>query len=379
MQERPLNVLSLCSGYGGLELGLRVAGIPARTVLYVEREAYAAAVLDARMREGALDEAPVVPDLVALDASCLRGHVDLITAGFPCQPWSVAGRRRGKGDERWIWPAIARIIREVAPSLVFLENVPGLVSGGGLAGVLGDLAALGFDAEWDLFSAAAVGAPHKRERVFILAYSDRPVLRGLSSARSGATGGAGEGLAHAGCSCDHALESVALSRRSNPAYAGGAGSDMADPHGGGLRERTDATISESMRWSRSRESSGGERPVADTDGGGRRGDGLRPPDNGERQTCGDDPDGRSDRPWDLPLFPPAPSDTAAWEAVLRSRPDLHPAVECKVRPVADVSPGGMGDGIGRLDQLRALGNGVCPPCAALAFLVLSRRAMNEEE
>lgn len=97
----------------------------------------------------------------------------LVVAGFPCQPASAAGRRAGTDDERWLWPDIARVIGAVEPRLVFLENVPGLLSvNGGTAfhEVVEDLSALGFDADWDCFSASEVGAPHRRERLFILAY-----------------------------------------------------------------------------------------------------------------------------------------------------------------------------------------------------------------
>ena len=161
--------LCLCDGYGGFELGLREHGI--RTVARVEQDSYAAAVLVERMETARLDKAPVWDDLTTFDGSAWRGRVDLITAGFPCQPFSAAGQRKGVDDDRWLWPAIGRIIRDVGPSLVFLENVPGLVQHG-LPHVLADLADLGFDAEWGLFSAADVGAPHRRQRFWLLAHAN---------------------------------------------------------------------------------------------------------------------------------------------------------------------------------------------------------------
>ena len=161
-----LRSIELCAGYGGFTLGLRDYGI--RTVAYVERDSYAAATLVARMAEQRLDQAPIWDDLCTFDGTAWRGRVDLITAGFPCQPFSTAGNQRGVDDERWIWPNIARIIADVRPRYVFLENVTGLIRAG-LAHVLTDLAALGFDAEWGVLSAAAVGAPHRRQRVWILA------------------------------------------------------------------------------------------------------------------------------------------------------------------------------------------------------------------
>ena len=163
-----MRALCLCDGYGGFELGLRAAGTNLRTVARVERDSYAAAVLVARMEETRLDQAPIWDDLTTFDGAAWRGCVDIITAGFPCQPFSAAGQRKGTDDDRWLWPAIGRIIRDVGPSYVFLENVPGLVRAG-LPHVLADLADLGFDAEWGLLAASGVGAPHRRQRFWLVA------------------------------------------------------------------------------------------------------------------------------------------------------------------------------------------------------------------
>jgi len=151
------------------------------------------------MEDEALDPAPIwCGDLADLDCAPFAGRVDLVTAGFPCQPWSVAGKREGKHDDRWIWPGIARIIREVRPGLVFLENVRGLVSGGGLEPVLGDLAGLGFDAEWTCLRASEVGAPHRRERVFVLAYRECAALRDESGRICGSGGSGSTQPGHSG-------------------------------------------------------------------------------------------------------------------------------------------------------------------------------------
>ena len=164
-------VLALCAGIGGLEIGLSLAA-DVRVVCYVERDAAAAATLLARMEEAALEPAPVwCGDLEDFDAALFEG-VDIVTAGFPCQPWSLAGKRLGVDDDRWLWPDIAYVLRLVRPRIVFLENVPGLLVRG-LGFVLGDLAEMGFDAEWSVLSAAEVGAPHRRERLYVLAHSAR--------------------------------------------------------------------------------------------------------------------------------------------------------------------------------------------------------------
>lgn len=143
-------------------------GFDWRTVAYVEREAFAAGQLVALMEAGIVHPAPVWSDLCTFDAGRWAGRVDCITAGFPCQPHSVAGKREGTEDARWIWPAIVNIIRDSGAWLVVLENVRGLLSSGGMAPVLADLADLGFDCEYSILSAAEVGASHKRERVFIV-------------------------------------------------------------------------------------------------------------------------------------------------------------------------------------------------------------------
>ncbi|TFG46375.1 MAG: DNA cytosine methyltransferase [Candidatus Brocadiia bacterium] len=165
--------ISLCSGYDGIGLGLRRAVPNLRTVAYVERECYAVCNLVAKIQAELLDDAPIWDDVATFDGRPFAGLVDIIDAGVPCQPWSVAGKRKGTKDDRWIWDSIFRIIVEVQPKYVFLEEVPGFVGGGGLGFVLSDLAQAGFDAEWACFTAAEVGAPHKRQRLFIMAHRGR--------------------------------------------------------------------------------------------------------------------------------------------------------------------------------------------------------------
>ena len=177
-----VNVLSLFSGVGGLDLGVRIALPSARCVCYVEGEAYAAAVLAARMEDGSLDDAPVWSDVRTFDGRPWRGVVDLIVGGFPCQDISNAGKREGiEGSRSGLWSEFTRIIREVGPRYVFVENVSALL-GRGMGTVLEDLANLGFNAEWGVFSAAEVGASHLRKRVFVLAHAARDGRREGQSA-----------------------------------------------------------------------------------------------------------------------------------------------------------------------------------------------------
>lgn len=170
------NGLALCAGYGGFELALKLLlGERYRTVCYVEKDARAASTLVARMGDKTLDAAPIWDCVETFDGKAWRGAVDIITAGFPCQPWTHAGKRLGTEDERWIWPAIRTAIADVDPGWVILENVTGLLDGG-IEHVLRDLANIGFNAEWGVFSAARSGAPHIRKRVVILAYANRKRL-----------------------------------------------------------------------------------------------------------------------------------------------------------------------------------------------------------
>jgi len=165
-----VNGLAVCAGIGGIELGLKLAIPGYQTVGFIEKDLNAADTLFARMKDRTLDGAEIWNDVRTFDARDLKDSVDILSSGFPCQPWSVAGKQRGVSDERWIWPHIARIIHEIRPQYVLLENVMGLRNKG-VGHILRDLAQSGYDAEWDVFSAAQCGAPHLRERLFMLAYS----------------------------------------------------------------------------------------------------------------------------------------------------------------------------------------------------------------
>jgi DNA (cytosine-5)-methyltransferase 1 len=169
----PSRYISLFSGVAGLDLAVRRAFPNARCVCMVEGEAFAASLLAARMESGDLDEAPIWSDIRTFDARAWRGRVDCVIGGWPCQPASVAGKQRGIEDERWLWPDVERVLRETEARWFLGENVAGvLASNGGRewGEVLRGLASLGFAAEWDCFTAAEVGAPHRRERVFVVAY-----------------------------------------------------------------------------------------------------------------------------------------------------------------------------------------------------------------
>jgi DNA (cytosine-5)-methyltransferase 1 len=166
--DNPQNIISFCSGYAGLELGIERAGVDVRTICFVEREGFCIANLVAKIEEGRLSDAPVWTDLKTFPASDFRGIVDGICCGYPCQPFSSAGKRQGEEDPRHLWPYIRKHIQTIRPSWVFAENVFGHLSLG-LSTVLSDLAEDGYRYETGIFSAEEVGAPHQRKRVFILA------------------------------------------------------------------------------------------------------------------------------------------------------------------------------------------------------------------
>jgi DNA (cytosine-5)-methyltransferase 1 len=175
-----MNELALFAGAGGGILGGHLLGW--RTVCAVEWEPYPASVLLARQNDGMLPPFPVWDDIQTFDGRPWRGIVDVVSGGFPCQDISAAGGGAGiEGERSGMWKEMARVICEVRPRFVFVENSPMLTSRG-LGTVLGDLASLGFDAKWGVLGAADVGAPHQRDRIWIVAHASSidgwDVLRG---------------------------------------------------------------------------------------------------------------------------------------------------------------------------------------------------------
>jgi DNA (cytosine-5)-methyltransferase 1 len=137
----------------------------------VEWDAYAASVLVARQNDGCLEPFPIWDDIRSFDGGAWRGRVDVVSGGFPCQDISCAGKGAGiDGERSGMWVEMARVIGEVGPRFVLVENSP-MLTVRGLGRVLGDLVALGYDAVWGVYSAADVGARHQRERLWIMAYT----------------------------------------------------------------------------------------------------------------------------------------------------------------------------------------------------------------
>lgn len=161
-----MNELALFSGAGGGILGGQLLGW--RTVCAVERDEHCGGILVKRQNEGHLEPFPIWTDVETFDGRPWRGIVDVVSGGFPCQDISAAGKGAGlKGARSGLWVEMARIISEVEPRFVFVENSPALTSRG-LGRVFGDLATLGYDAEWGVMGAHHVGAPHKRDRIWVV-------------------------------------------------------------------------------------------------------------------------------------------------------------------------------------------------------------------
>ena len=165
-----MNELALFAGAGGGMLGGKLLGW--RTVCAVERDAYPAAVLAQRQNDGTLPPFPIWSDIETFDGRPWRGIVDVISGGFPCQDISAAGKGAGiTGERSGLWKEMWRVVCEVRPRYVFVENSPMLTSRG-LGVVLGDLAKAGYDSKWMCLSAQDCGANHRRERIWILGNAD---------------------------------------------------------------------------------------------------------------------------------------------------------------------------------------------------------------
>lgn len=363
-----------------LDLGIELAyehvfGVRPRVLGYAEREAYAAALLLARMEEQSLEPAPVFcGDFRELDARPLRGRVGIFAAGLPCQPYSSAGKQRGLADERSYGkdgdgplPHALRIIAESEPALVCLENVPQWVTKGAFRRFGESLCALGYEIEEPLFARASdVGASHRRERVFILAYlPSRVSYRGGPDATGRGTDFAvlsrAMGDAEGERRGARGAESMFFSGRDAAAESSGA---MADAERGGQPGRGE-------RGGESCDAAPDREAMADASGAGW----TEPKQRGERGETGAAYRGESTAEFCGPFFAPGPEDAENWARTLRNDAHLAPAVESGFRVLAD--------GVALLldashpDQLRSAGNGVVALQAAAAFVHLFRRLKTE--
>lgn len=167
-----LNGLDICAGSGIGSACFEALGL-CRTVCYIEIDDYCQRLLQQRMSDGWINNAPIWDDLKTFDGKPWSGLVDFMFGGIPCQPHSTAGTRKGLEDDRDLWPDYFRVLCDIRPKFALVENVQGLLSSNKrkmFGGILKDLAEAGYDAEWYVISAGSVGAPHKRNRLWLLAY-----------------------------------------------------------------------------------------------------------------------------------------------------------------------------------------------------------------
>lgn len=369
-----LTIGSLFSGIGGLELG--VEAVTGALVLWqVERDAWCREVL-----------AKHWPDAVRYDDVCtVNGlpRVDIICGGFPCQDVSLAGKRAGfSGERSSLWREYRRVIADVGPRFVFVENVPGLLTaddGHAFAEVLGDLAALGFDAEWDLFRASDVGAPHRRERIFLLAHRDGAALRDavgaeprravppLARVAGEAVGDSSRGVRQRPTSGDARHAAFADQGRARVEPRRGSESPLADANG--VRQRQpEGRIADLGRWA----GDGGAGVGVDlvNANGQRRAERNRAAvaERAELRGAGGaiGSHGRGGTLARVGL----PADG------LSRRLDDHQWPAGRGDAQHEGEPSRTASGVPmRAAQLKALGNAVVPQCAALAWRVLSARAL----
>lgn len=310
-----MNELALFAGAGGGILGGHLLGW--RTVCAVERDAYAAQVLAARQNDRTLRPFPIWSDVCSFDGRPWRGLVDVVSGGFPCQDISAAGRGAGlAGARSGLWSQMARIVAEVRPRFVYVENSPILTSRG-LGTVLGDLAALGFDAKWGVVSAADTGAQHLRERIWIVAYAECTERRPQR------------------CTCHGLARQDGVSQRSKG--AGGPGSSRADVADSNRQRHGEAveTVCTRRNAAQSR-----REPVSDTY---------------------DHEANRRGRPLQM-------------ERRWSSQEDGHHGHALGNEWPPEPNVGRVANGVAhRVDRLNGLGNGQVPRVAAAAFHLLSSR------
>ena len=390
MDSHTFRILSLCSGVGGIELGFKLAVPSARTVGYIENEAFACAILEARMQDKTLDEAPIWTDLKTFDGRAWRGKVDCLTGGYPCQPFSVAGKKLGEKDPRHLWPEIKRLISEIEPPICFFENVGGHLRLG-FEQVANDLSSLGYKVKAGLFTAQEVGAPHKRERLFILAYRcdigcnsgsnnisqrylqadlDRKFEENQQEWQRRITGTCQNCQNVANSEkliCQRAMPKRDQEQQSKSEIGSGS-SELANTKSDGTRKYESGIWqgikkhchklenSQCLRWRRwNNGMEGWQSSQIETQGSQRSCGKIMGNANNkglegwecEEQECSNQ----------LPAWPPSPTSYEQWERI----PDnLKPAIH----KLAD----GMAN---RVDEIRASGNGVVPLVAAYAWRVLS--------
>lgn len=378
-------VISFCSGYGGIERGLDLAGVEHRVIAFLEIEAFAIANLVNKMERGLIPPAPIYTDLKTFPAEIFRDRVDIITGGYPCQPFSKAGSRKGEDDPRHLWPFIRRHLQSIRPLQCFFENVEGHISLG-LSSVISDLEEDGYRSTWGIFSAREVGAPHQRKRVFIMGNaqhdgsSDCEKPRDIDKTISNCTQGQ-----------DQALKSERASRPGGDAdlSRGVADSDSVRCDG----RRVSHGIGKREVEIKAQQGSGQSLVRSETKGrSGDSGDNLADTDNPRQHPgCGSiqQPEVRNDSGRSSKEL--ADTESLRVQGLWSSGEQEPCSPEKEILPVSggerridaswptEPSVGRVVNGCpDRVDRIRLLGNAVVPKTAAKAWITLSNRYKNEQ-
>lgn len=345
--------LEFAAGYGGIGLGLERVIANICQIAYVEIEAFAVSNLVPKMEAGLLPAAPVWTDIKTFPSSEFYGIVDILSAGYPCQPFSNAGRRKGKQDPRHLWPYIRAATGVIQPKCCFFENVEGHISLG-LSAVLSDLGELGYEVEAGIFSAEEVGAPHQRKRVFILGIRGGYELAdaqwlGWRGRRDEDAGRQGRALQASGPCSSCGETELADGEEHRVQGCGACGEQELPAH---AWQRLPLREGEATRncW-----------PARPNEVQPR----WEPP-----RVVGNDASGRTGKSGNSPGERKRPRPAGA------SGNDSRQKVESSLGGDADGDPGGLDDaklyesGDNRTDELRMCGNGVVPATAAKAFITL---------
>jgi DNA (cytosine-5)-methyltransferase 1 len=379
-----MDELALFAGAGGGILGGKL--LDWNTVCAVEIEEYPRKVLLQRQRDGILGEFPIWDDITTFDGRPWRGAVDVISGGFPCQDISAAGKGAGiDGERSGLWREMARVVDEVRPRFVFVENSPMLTSRG-LGAVLGDLAAMGYDARWCVLGADDAGAPHRRKRIWILAYpGNREGRDGIS--RSAGRNGLWE--------LDEAKRTPEAVETSGPGKASEVVADtdkIRCDNRSDIRQERYVLSTEQRGLEKGKPERNGRElracsyrsneNMADTDKsyvqGNQRSDidpeGWQEQGGRPARSCGIS---RSIEWWgEDPADIPNADSTGLWEqseSELGGNKKRKPSTTSseqrgKAEPELGRVVNGMAD---RVDRLKAIGNGQVPAVAAIAFTILS--------
>jgi len=324
-----MNELALFAGAGGGILGGKLLGW--RTVCAVEWEPYPASVLCARQNDGILPPFPIWDDVQTFDGKPWRGIVDVVSGGFPCTDISAAGKGAGiDGEASGMWREMARIICEVQPQFVFVENSPMLTSRG-LGRVLGDLASMGFDARWGVLGAADVGAKHQRDRIWIVAEH-----LGNTNHNGQVTPEVSTSIAQRSNYGEARQEQTSELKGSSQQYA-----ELADTRC--QPERSDKRLQPQSKVSIRENSSIVCSEVSNPAS-------IRPQGQGKHEQ------------------PISPTQSRHWQASF-----LEPISTSDIWSV-EPRVGRVADGVAaRVDRLKAIGNGQVPLCAATAWRILTER------